>query len=186
MNESYSAPYEYAVKQEKTRTLLWRRVTLISAYVLFGAVCLLVGSALQLLIPFLAITPIAVFSAVFLTWRLTQAEYEYSFFAGTLTVARILGGRNRRVLCEMPLQSLERVMPCDAEECAGRINGYEADRSVFAGSSESAPALFAALGRDSDGRRTVLYFEPTERALRIIRQTNIAAVSREYTDRGRK
>ncbi len=184
MNESYSASYEYAVKQGKTRALLWRRITLIGIYTLFGVLCLLLGAALQLIVPFLAITPIAVFVLVFFTWRLTQAEYEYSFFDGVLTVSRILGGRSRRVICELPLRSLERVLPCDCDECAGRIEGYGADRTVFAGSAENAPTLFAALGRDADGRRTVLYFEPTDRALRIIRQTNIAAVAREYMNRG--
>lgn len=171
-----SVPYEYTVKEEKNSTLIFKRVTLIALYVLWTAALVLVGFFLGALVPFAAIAAISVGVLIFFTWRLTQVEYEYSFFAGTLTVSRVLGGRTRRVLTEIDLRTLSSVYPCD-EENAPRIESYTADRTVFAASSSDCPDLCAAMWNDGEGCKSILYFEPNEKAVRIMRQYNISAVN---------
>ena len=79
------APYEYTVAEKKNGKLVFKRITLIALYILWGAVFLFAGFALRIIVPFLALIPLSLWVLVFLTWRLTQVEYEYSFFGGALT-----------------------------------------------------------------------------------------------------
>lgn len=170
------APYEYTVKEAKNSALIFKRVTLIALYVLWTAGVVLVGFFLGALVPMAAIALISAWVLYFFTWRLTQVEYEYSFFAGTLTVCRVLGGRSRRVLVEVSLRNLASVYPCD-EEHAPRIEAYGADRTVFAASSSESQELYAAMWNDEENVKCVLYFEPNEKAIKLMRQCNASAVN---------
>ena len=126
--------------------------------------------------PLLGLLPLSIWFWVFLTWRLTQVEYEYSYFAGKLTVSRILGGRSRRILCEITLRELSSVRPC-TEDAIARAEQFGAKKPILAASSTDAPDLYVALW-DEDGERCALYFEPNEKALRIIKNYNMSATSR--------
>ncbi len=169
------APYEYTVAEAKSRTLTFKKITLVALYVLYAATLLLVGGAFELIVPLLALIPITLWMLVFFTWRLTQVEYEYSFFGGTLTVCRVLGGRTRRVLAEVTLRELSSVCVCD-DRGALCIERFDPEKTVFAASSPNAPDLCAALWSEEDGTRKCLYFQPNEKAVKILRYYNRAAV----------
>ena len=169
-------PYEYTIGEASSPKLVFKRLTLIALYVLWTMLLLLVGGAIKIIVPLLALIPISLWILVWLTWRFTQVEYEYSFFSGILTVSRILGGKKRKVLLEIDLRRVECVLSC-RDENADRISAYPCDRTVFAASSDQAVNLFAVMWRDEDGERILLYFEPTEKALKIMRYYNAAAVS---------
>ena len=169
------APYEYTVKEAHSSALIFKRVTLIAIYALWVAGLVLAGVLLKAPVPMAAIALISVWVLYFFTWRLTQVEYEYSFFAGTLTVCRVLGGRARRVLTEANLRALSSVYPCD-EEHMPRIEAYGAECTLFAASSVESPTLYAAMWCDEDNIKSILYFEPNEKALSIMRRHNAAAV----------
>lgn len=173
---SNSAPYEYTVAEQKSKALLFKRVTLIAIYVLWAAAWLILGIAVRIIAPLLAFIPLTLWILVFFTWRRTQVEYEYSFFAGALSVSRVLGGRSRRLLIEVSIRDLASVYPCD-QEYAAHIDAYGAERIVFAASSSESEKLYAALWNDEDSGKHVLYFEPDEKAIKIIRYYNVSALS---------
>lgn len=179
---SGGAPFEYVVAKAKTPTLLFQRITLIALYVLWGAALLLIGTATRLLVYFIALIPLSLWVLVFFTWRLTQVEYEYSFFTGELTVTRVLGGRTRRELCRVSIRGLSRVLPYDGEY-EGQITSFGADRVISVLSRESAPTAYVALWVDSEKTRYALLFEPNEKALRILRYYNMTAVTLRPEDR---
>ena len=175
-----SAPYEYTVAESKTTLLLFKKLTLIVVYVLWALGWLLAGVIIKLIVPFLAFIPISLWILVFLTWRLTQVEYEFSFFSGELAVSRVLGGRSRRVLCRLKLRQIERLIPFideDAEACIAR---FAPQKSYYAASNENSPYLFVALFRDVDGLPSALYFEPDEKARKIVRYYNATAISSKH------
>ena len=172
-----SAPYEYTVAEKKTRTLCFKRVALIALYVLWVIGWLLAGVMIKLIVPLLAFIPISLWVLVFFTWRLTQVEYEFSLFSGEMTVSRVLGGRSRRVLCTVKLRDVELLIPCSVDEAAVRIDRFAPQRVIYAASNEDSPALFAALYKNDDGIPTALYFEPDEKARKIVRYYNATAIS---------
>ncbi|MBQ8212959.1 MAG: hypothetical protein IJZ80_03030 [Clostridia bacterium] len=172
-----SAPYEYTVAEKKTRTLCFKRAALVALYVLWVIGWLLAGVMIKLIVPLLAFIPISLWILVFFTWRLTQVEYEFSFFSGEMTVSRVLGSRSRRALCTVKMRDVELLIPCSADGADVRIDRFAPHRVIYAASSEDSPALFAALFKDGNGTPTVLYFEPDEKARKIVRYYNATAIS---------
>ena len=171
---SANAPYEYTVREKSSHTLIFKRTTLIAIYVLWAVIWLMVGVVTRVLAPFLALIPISLWILVFLTWRLTQVEYEYSFFSGTLTVSRILGGRSRRELAKVTIREIGEIFPCDGEHSA-QIDRFGAQKTLLAASSSDAPDLYALLWRAEDGTACALFLEANEKARRILRYYNPSA-----------
>lgn len=172
------SPFEYAVAEAKSRTLTLKKVALVAAYVLWALLCLLIGAITLILVPMLALIPLTIWIFVFLTWKYTQVEYEYSFFSGKLTVSRILGGRTRKQLVQVNIRDLEAVFPY-GDANLSRVERYNAEETVFAASSMEAPDLYIALWQDEEsGKRLMLCFEVNEKALKILRYYNAAALTK--------
>lgn len=172
------APFEYAVAEAKSKALTMRKLALIAAYVLWAVGLLVAGSVIKLILPVLCFIPLTVWMFAFLTWRYTQVEYEYSFFSGRLTVSRILGSRTRKQLTSVSLRELAAVFPC-AETNLSRVESFGAETTIFAASSSEAPNLYVALWQDKEsGKRTVLYFEANEKAIKIMKYYNMAAFAK--------
>lgn len=161
---SSDSPYQYTVAEKSSPRLRALRVGLILLYVGWCVLFFLVGTVLRIVAPLLALIPITTWILVFLTWRWTQVEYEYVFFAGTLTVFRTLGGRSKKKLCEIPLRNVTRLSP--VEEAV--IEKGE----LFAASAPHAENLRRAEWTDGDGQSRVLFFEVNEKARKIIRYYN--------------
>ena len=153
--------YEYVVNEKKNATVVCKRICLLLLYVLWAAGFLVVGMTTRLLVPLMALVPLSLWIIVFLTWRFTQIEYELSFFSGVVTVSRIYGGRTRKKL---------------AEEYAQKIDSFGHEKEIMAAGSLDSPDLYAALWRDEDGKKYLLWFEATEKALKVFRFYNSSAV----------
>lgn len=173
------APYEYAVREAKSKTLILKRIALITAYTLWGLVLLVLGATVgKLFVPLLALIPLTIWIFVFLTWRFTQVEYEYSFFSGKLTVSRILGGRTRRVLTELTIRDACAIFPY-VDTSVSRAEQWHADVSIFAASGMKAENLYIALWQDEiKGKRYMLCFEANEKAVKIMKYYNMGAFTR--------
>ncbi len=170
------APYEYVVSEKRAPAVIAKKVTLVLLYVLWAASCLIVGAWIKLILPLLAFIPISIWILVFLTWRYTQVEYEYSFFSGNLTVSRILGGRSRKRLFSLTLKELEAVYP-NTEDYAERIAALEVDRTLFALSHPDATeGVWAALWQDEKKKKTLAWLELNEKAIKQIRFYNATAI----------
>ena len=169
-------PYEYAVKKRVTRGIYAVRVLLCVFYALWTLGNLLIAILFHGLIPFVIVLyPATMWLLVFLTWRRTFVEYEFSFFAGELTVCRILGGKSRKVLSEITLRDLSAVFLYDeAHERA--IHAFGALKKEIAISSADAPSLYALLWKDGRDVKHLLCAELTDRALKEIRRYNASAI----------
>ena len=173
---SNGAPFEHTVSERKTPILVLKKITLVVIYCLWAAGWFSVGIMVKLIVPFLALIPISLWVIVFFTWRFTQVEYEYSYFTGVLTVTKILGSRSRKELAKVTIREISAIYPCN-ETYAARIDAFGEEKTVFAASSEQSPDLYAALWTDENGVKHALYFEPNEKALRILKYYNVTALS---------
>lgn len=170
-------PYEYAVAEAKTAKLKMKKLAMIAAYVLWGAVALIGGASTNIL-PILCFIPLTIWIFVFLTWKYTQIEYECSFFSGKLTVSKILGEKTRKKMTEVNLRDLSAVYPCNEENLA-RAEAFGAKNRIFAASSPNAENLYVALWEDPETKtRNVLFFEPNEKAIKIIKYYNMSAFAK--------
>lgn len=172
------APFEYAVREAPSATLRLKKIALISAYVLWGVLFFAVGALTRLLVPVLALVPLSIWIFVFFTWRYTEVEYEYSFFSGTLTVARILGGRTRRTLLEVTIRDLAAVFPY-TDENVQKAEQFGAETTWLAASGMDAPDLYVALWQDRETeKKCMLCFNANEKAIKIMRYYNISAFAK--------
>ncbi len=169
-------PYEYAVAEKKGPRLIFKRITLVALYVLWAAGLFVIGVSTRYIVPFLAFVPLTLWGLVFLTWRYTQVEYEYSFFAGELTAARVLGGRSRKELCRITIRTVSAILPYENDQIK-RIEAFSAEKTIFAASSEEAERLYVILWKNESGKTLQLFFEPTEKALKLLRYYNPSAVT---------
>lgn len=168
--------YEQTVAQKVGAAVICKRITFLALYALCGTALLFLGIQFKLVLLSLEIAALLIWALVLFTWRLTKTEYEYVIFDGTLTVTKILGNRTRRKLCSVVIRRLAAVYPCEGEYVS-RVESYGAKRNTFAASSVDAEGLYAALWIDEKDRKHVLFFEPDEKMLRIMRAQNITAVT---------
>ena len=173
---SSGAPFEYTVAEAKNKALKTKKALFLAGYVLY---VLVVFAVLTSINPYLiALVPVTLWMVIWLTWRHTQIEYEYSFFSGTLTVNRILGGRARKKMLEMRIQNFSAIFPAN-EANQSKIEAFAANNTIFAASATNAENLWVALWDDAEsGKHCALYFEPNEKAIKILKYYNASAMAK--------
>lgn len=172
-------PYEQVVAEAKTARFRLKKLCFLAGYIAWGAAVLIVGVIVKLILPLLCFIPLSIWIIVFLTWRYTNVEYEYSCFSGKMTVSKILGGRSRKKIAEITVKDLVAVFPY-TDENVGRADAFAANKvyDVSSGLPESKRAerddRWIALWSDGDERR-MLCFEPDEKVLKFLRYYNSSA-----------
>ena len=173
---SSGAPFEYTVAEAKNKALKTKKALFLAGYVLY---VLVVFAVLTSINPYLiALVPVTLWMVIWLTWRFTQVEYEYSFFSGALTVSRVLGNRTRKKLLEIRIQNFSSVFEA-TEMNQSKIEAFAAENTIFAASEAKAENLWVALWTDAEsGKRMALYFEPNEKAIKILKYYNASAMAK--------
>ena len=166
--------YEKIVKVKNTGKHLAKKVSLIMAYVLFFAFWL--ASALRNIgnksfVLILLAGALTTFTLVILTWKYLQLEYEYSFWYGRLSIARIYGKKKRKALIDTDLKDLLIIAPA-TEEYIARAEHFDIEARIIAVSSESAENIWLAVTGGEDERRVLIFFEADERSLNMLKTAN--------------
>lgn len=173
---SSGAPFEYTVAEAKGKALKTRKLLLILGYIIYVVVFFIIFVRINIfMVAFVLISSIAV---VWLTWKFTQIEYEYSFFAGELTVNRILGNRTRKNLMKVRIQNFSAVFAA-TELNQSKIEAFAPEKTIFAASAATAENLWVALWEDAESsKHMALYFEPNEKAIKILKYYNASAMAK--------
>ena len=167
MNEFLT--YEYVVAPPKRKKL---RALLLLAYALYAIIPLIIFSTVGLLfLPLYAVIPLTLWIVVLLTWPATAPEYEYSMTSGDLTFSVIYGGRRRKKIFETKIKAMEDIAP-NSKMYNHKVEDYRATKIYDGASSREADGAYFALFENAAGERCVYYFEPTEKALKILRHYN--------------
>ena len=175
---SSGAPFEYTVAEANNKALKTKKALFVAAYVIYAVAIFGIGSMTKLMLPFMCFIPLSLWIIVWLTWRFTQVEYEYSFFSGALTVNRILGNRTRKKMMEVRIQNFSAVFPAN-EANQSKIEAFAAENTIFAASEAKAENLWVAIWDDAEsGKHQALYFEPNEKAIKILKYYNTSAMAK--------
>ena len=173
--------YEYVVSLKHRPKYRVRRALLLAGYVLYALALLAAALTTKLLAPLLALVPLTEWILVWLTWRYGTVEYEYSLTDGVMTLSKIYGGRTRKRLGEITVRSASAVMPFEGDwiKAAER---YAPERTLDLTADLQRPNVYCMLYETKEKRRGILYFEATERALRILRYYNSATVVKPLSE----
>ena len=174
----FTATYEYVVSANRKGLYRIARPLTVVGYVLYVLVLFTIGFATSILAPMLAIVPLTTWILVWFTWRYVSVEYEYSMTSGVMTLSRIYGGRTRRVLGEVTIKNAVAIAPFEGEHVK-RAEQYRPERTVDLTSDLQRPNVYFMLYETADARRGILYFEATEKAVRILKYYNHETVLSE-------
>lgn len=163
--------YEYVVSQKTEGKWRLKKIGMLLLYVAFIVAWFVFGFVSHLF-PLLALMPVTLWMLVFFTWRYVKVEYEYSMTSGDVTVSNIYGGRSRKKVVEFRLKDCSLIAPLATHDFKAR--DYEPEITYTALSSEKAQDVYFALF-EKDGKRCILYFEATAKALKICRFYNSSA-----------
>lgn len=176
MNNSQT--YEKVVKKAFKGTHLMKTVSAVLAYALFFAIWLII--ALNNAEKFVLVIAAGVLCTVFLvilTLKYLQLEYEYSFWYGRMSIAKIYAKRTRKAVIETDIKDLLIIAPATEQNIA-RAEHFEIEDRVIAVSDETAEDIWLTVTGGKDERRILIFFEADDRSLGILKSTNPHAFSK--------
>lgn len=173
-----STTVEHVVRPPRMR----RVVLALVGYAAYIPVALLVGMYFRWFTLGYLLTAAAVLAIVVaLTWKYTSLEYEYSITGGIMTLSRIYGGRLRRRLADITVKDASLIAPFEGDYIA-QAERYAPERTVDLTADLQHPSVYIMLYETAEKRRGILYFEATDKALRLLSHHNRATVVKRLGD----
>ena len=170
MNEN--STYEFVVDERAQGSRLFKKIlgrggmlTLIAVFVIF---------TFASNIPALAVFPLAMLGVVLYFWKLFDVELEYSMTSGNITFTRVYGGRVRKMKLDLCIKDMQAIAPV-TDTTPAELSSKGVEKTYMFASHTSAPDMYYAVF-EQDGRKCVVYFEATGKALQIFRFYNMMTV----------
>lgn len=123
---------------------------------------------------YLAVLPLAMLGVVLYFWKIFNCELEYSMTSGIMTFSRIYGGLKRKKVLELTIKDFRGIAPRTAESDAKLKAQGVAKTYMFASHSTAEDQYYAIF--EENGILCVVYFEATEKTLKILRYYNPVTV----------
>ncbi len=170
MNESSTFEFVVAEKAEGARKAkkFFGRAGLLTIIFAFVIVCFAFNA------PMFAIIPLAFLGVVLYFWKIFNVDLEYSMTSGVMTFSRIYGGIRRRKVLELIIKDMREIAPVSGDTAA-RLQAAGVEKTYLFASSSSASDMYYAIFEE-DGKRCVVYFEATEKSLKILKYYNPVTV----------
>ena len=119
---------------------------------------------------YLAILPLAFLGIVLYFWKIFNCELEYSMVSGVMTFTRIYGGVKRKKVLELVIKDMREIAPRTSETSVElQVKGIE-KIYMFSSHSTAIDQYYAIF--EENGKRCAVYFEATEKTLKILRYYN--------------
>ena len=159
----------YGVEKKKEGKYKLCRTLMLCAYVLF--VIGFAGFFISMnILPIIALVPILTYILVLATWRYVSIEYEYYILDGEFKMLKVYGSKGQRELCRVRVSAMKNIAPYSGEYKA-LADSVKAINRIEAVSSMSAADIYFATF-DKDGEEYAIFFEATEKTLKVLRYYN--------------
>lgn len=142
-------------------------------FVILTVIAVFVFGCFAAHVPALAILPLALLGVVLYFWKLFNVELEYSMTSGVMTFSRIYGGMRRRTVLEVTIKDMREIAPV-TDETRARLSALQVQKDYRFVSCSWAEDMYYAVF-EQDGVPSVVYFEATGQALKILRFYNPSA-----------
>lgn len=168
---------EHIVRQKCQGKFLIFRILLISLYaalLILPSFAIILFAPPNLIVPFLLVIASVVFLIFKLTWKLTCLEYEYQIIDDTIIFSKIYNRSRRKCLIEMPIRAFT-VLGKYTHEAEGYLSHLLVDKSYLLISSFTAESIYFGVF-EADGRKCIVFFEPTESSEMKLRRFAASAI----------
>lgn len=157
----------YGVKKKPEGKYKLFRILMVTGYVVFALAYFLFFTTMNIL-PIIALLPVLTWILVFFTWRFVSIEYEYYILDGEFKLIEVYGSKNMRELCRVRISAMDSVAPYRGENKA-RADAFDEKDCIYGVSSMDNPDIYYAIFKDESGASRVLFFEATEKTLKVIK-----------------
>ena len=157
----------YGVKKKSEGKYRLSRILMIAGYAVFALAYFLFFTSMNIL-PIIALLPVLTWIIVFFTWRFVDIEYEYCILDGEFKLIEVYGSKSMRELCRVRISAMDEVTPYRGENKA-KADAYDEGTRICGVSSMDSPDIYYAVYRDSDGASHMVFFEATEKTLKVIK-----------------
>ena len=157
--------YEYAAEQKSEGKWKMTRIIVLLSYLLLIVAYFVVLYIIRL-IPLFAITPIWVWILCHFTWRYTKPDYRYFIEKGTFTFYVCYGKKSKKKKTEFTISSAEAIAPKDSLK--DKIREFAPNNIYSAVPSVKSTDVYAALYKDAKGKKCIIYFIATSKALKLM------------------
>lgn len=149
-------------------------IKFLGRFVLLAFIGAFVAFTFVIRMPMLAILPLLLLGLVLYFWKIFNCELEYSMTSGQMTFSRIYGGMKRKKVLEVTIKDFREIAPRTFEsDSAFEEKGVTKIYSFV--SHSTAPDQYYALF-EQDGRLCAVYFEATEKTIKLLRYYNPVTV----------
>ncbi len=121
-----------------------------------------------------AILPLMLLGLVLYFWKIFNCELEYSMTSGMMTFSRIYGGIRRRKVLDVVIKDFRECAPRTPESDERLKARGVAKYYSFSSHSTAADQYYALF--EQEGQLCAVYFEATEKTLKILRYYNPVTV----------
>lgn len=169
-----SVTYEKVIKVENSGKHLVKKISLIMTYVLFFAIwgiAALNNLQTKSFVFILGAGILSTLALVTITWKYVQLEYEYSFWYGRFSIAKIYGKKKRKAILDTDVKDLLMIAPA-TEEYIAKAEHFDIEARVIAVSSENAENIWLAVTGGENERRVLIFFEADDRSLNMLKTVN--------------
>lgn len=148
---------EQLVKQNKTKSTVWKQAGLILATILAGYLMLAFHPMFGLLL-------LAMILADVILFRRMKLEFEYSYFEGDLDIDKIMNMTSRKRVFSTSVKDMELIAPTGAPQ----LRPYQ-DLKVLDCSSNTEDILTYEIVGTYKGNKMRVIFEPNDKMLSAMR-----------------
>ncbi len=153
----------YTVKAYAEGKLLVSRILMILAYIAVITAYLVLFLVVIKFPAMVTFVPILLWIMIHFTWCFVKIEYEYRIEKGEITARRIYGERYCKLLCNVPLASMEAFSLLSSE----MKEGIPLKRQIRCCSSVHVAELYASRF-EKDGEMYLLIIELSDQAKRVL------------------
>lgn len=174
-NEFLPNYVEHIVPLKETKLLLPKKLGILSLAFLLAVIG--IALAVTVLKTFAAaLVPVFLILVMFLVWylwRFVSVEFEYTILQGEMKFDVVYGRRQRKHYYTMPLNRVEKMVPLSSSPSF--LNSVTAEKEIFCASKKENPFTWCALVREENSSVTLVYFEMTTKAEKVLRFYNSRA-----------
>lgn len=157
----------YRLKRILLKIALWLPLFLLSAIFIVLNIPVWV-----ILVPVYPLIWMKILKPVFYPY--VYIEYEYTIASGSMRFAEVLGKCKRREKLDILISDMETIAPYNEQYRAAADASDIVNRYEFVSTMKAPEIYFATF--EEDGEKSVVFFQPTNKALGLLRFHNRAAV----------
>lgn len=161
----------YGVKKKVEGKYKRNRILMICGYVIFSLIYVLIFLVPVKMPTLIAVLPVLLRILFLATWYKVSIEYEYTIAAGVIKLLEVFGSRYYRTIAEVRVSAMSVIAPYN-REYKPQADSDAVKNRYYCVSCMETPDLYFGRYKNEQGEECVVFFEATEKTLKVMKYYN--------------